>query len=232
MIAEWFVSLARAVFPARCAVCSAALQAGEHTICTACRWDMPLTDYWSVHENFMVERFAGRVPFAEASALMFFKRHNDYRRMIHRMKYGARRDVARVLGEIYGGYLRESELYRDVELIVPVPLHFTKFIKRGYNQSEEFARGIASQMGAQVERRALVRIRRTRTQARLKDSEARAENVAGAFAIKRAELLEGRVVLLVDDVVTTGATLEAAARAIVEKCPSARLNLGAVAIVR
>ncbi|MEG1413668.1 MAG: phosphoribosyltransferase family protein [Mucinivorans sp.] len=232
MIRSWLKSLVEVIFPAQCAVCGEALVAGEKTICTSCRWDMPLTDYWSAHENFMVERLAARVPFVEASALMFFRRHSHYRTLIHRMKYGGRRDVARMLGEIYGTYLHRSELYRGVQLIVPVPLHYTKFIKRGYNQSEEFARGIASSLGVEVCTRALVRTRRTHTQAQLHDSLSRAENVEGAFRVVRPELLVGRGVLLVDDVVTTGATLQAAASAIVMMESPVRLYLGAIAIVR
>ncbi|MEG0162941.1 MAG: phosphoribosyltransferase family protein [Mucinivorans sp.] len=232
MITGWFRSLFDTIFPARCAVCSSALARGEQTICTSCRWDMPLTDYWSVHENFMVERLAARVPFVEASALMFFRRHSHYRTLIHRMKYGGRRDVARMLGEIYGTYLHRSELYRGVQLIVPVPLHYTKFIKRGYNQSEEFARGVAHAMGAQLQTKALVRTRRTRTQARLKDSQARALNVENAFRVTRVDLLAGRGILVVDDVVTTGATIEAAAGAIARAVGDATLYLGAIAIVK
>lgn len=232
MVVEWLKNLFDAIFPERCAVCGGALEQGEETICTSCRWDMPLTDYWSAHENFVVERLAGRVPFEQASALMFFRRDSDYRRLIHRMKYGARRDVAVVLGEIYGRYLAQSELYRDVEIIVPVPLHFTKLIKRGYNQSEFFARGIARSMGVAVEAKAVRRVRRTQTQARLKGSAERVRNVQGAFVVIRADRLSGRVVLVVDDVLTTGATIEATALAIIEACPDVRLSLGAIAIVR
>lgn len=232
MIVEWLKNLFDAIFPERCAVCGGALERGEQTICTSCRWDMPLTDYWSVHENFVVERLAGRVPFAEASALMFFRRDSHYRRLIHRMKYSARRDVATMLGEIYGRYLAQSELYRNIEIIVPVPLHYTKFIKRGYNQSEFFARGIAQAMGVKVEARAVRRIRKTRTQARLRGSAERVRNVQGAFVVTHPERLVGRGVLVVDDVLTTGATIEATALAIIRACPDTRLSLGAIAIVK
>ncbi|MEG1372005.1 MAG: phosphoribosyltransferase family protein, partial [Mucinivorans sp.] len=115
---------------------------------------------------------------------------------------------------------------------VPVPLHYSKFIKRGYNQSEEFARGVAHAMGAQLQTKALVRTRRTRTQARLKDSQARALNVENAFRVTRVDLLAGRGILVVDDVVTTGATIEAAAGAIARAVGDATLYLGAIAVVK
>lgn len=231
MIIDTVKALADITFVPLCVCCGGVLTDGESTLCTICRYDMPLTYYPSMRQNFVVDLLAGRVNFVNASALMFFRRGSDYRSLIHRMKYGGRSDVARVLGELYGRQLRESGFYDGVELIVPVPLHWSRMIRRGYNQSNEFAQGIAVALGVAVESRALRRTRRTHIQARMSGVEQRAANVCGAFEVRRPELIDGREVLLVDDVITTGATLEACAEAINGSLPEVKLNLGAIAVV-
>ncbi len=228
----WLLSLSSLIFPRRCACCSTSLLDGEVTICTTCRYDMPLTGYYNRKENAVVEKFAGRVMFDNASALMFFDKHSHYRDLIHRMKYSGRGDIARTLGEIYGSLLASSELYRDIDTVIPVPLHFTKTIKRGYNQSAEFACGVAKSLGVEVERGVLVRSRRTNTQARQRTVESRFSNVQGAFRLRNVERLRGKRVLLVDDIITSGSTLEACADIINRRLPELRLSLGAIAFVR
>lgn len=232
MITQIVRALGEVLFPPLCACCGSVMVDGEQTICTICRYDMPLTYYFNRKENFVVDLMAGRACFDNASALMFFHRHTDYQRLIHRMKYGGRDDIARALGEIYGRFLSQSGLYADLELVVAVPLHWTKMFKRGYNQSLEFAIGVGRSMGIPVENRAVRRVKRTRTQANIGDPQSRVRNVQGAFAVVGARFLEGRNILLLDDVITTGATLESCADAINRSVPTARLNLGAIAIVR
>lgn len=231
MIRAWWRVWVDALFPPLCVVCGDRLEQGEEVFCTHCRWDLPLTDYWNRLDNTFARRMAGRVPFEQASALLFFSHQGGYRQMIHRMKYGGRRDVARCLGLLYGGYLKQSLLYRSVDGVVGVPLHALKRIKRGYNQSQEFGRGVAEGLGVEYVSGVLVRIRSTRTQARMEDVEAREKNVRGAFSIKHADRAAGRHLLLVDDVFTTGATLEAAALALVNGVAGIRLSLGAIAMV-
>lgn len=231
MVVELITSLREVVFPSLCACCGDKLSEGEVTICTRCRYDMPLTYYADRKQNYVVDLLAGRVDFDNASALMFFRRGSDFRALIHRMKYGGRGDVARALGVIYGRYLRESKLYDQIDLIVPVPLHWTRMIRRGYNQSREFAEGIAEAMGAGVEHRAMRRVRRTHVQARMDSVEQRARNVRDAFVVCRPELIDSYRLLVVDDVITTGATLEAAVEAINKRLPETRVSIGAMAVV-
>lgn len=231
LIVEMVESLSAIVFPKVCACCSQPLLDNEDSICTVCRYDMPITYYFNVKENYVVELFAGRALFETASALMYFKRGSYFQEMIHRMKYSGRDDIARLMGEIYGAYLAKSPYYTEVDIVVPVPLHYTKKIKRGYNQSAEFAKAIAAKMGIDYSPNALRRGRKTKTQARLKSKEHRADNVEGAFSVRKIEELEYRNVLLVDDVITTGATLEACAVAINREVIGARVYLGAIAVV-
>ncbi|MFR9546503.1 MAG: ComF family protein [Rikenellaceae bacterium] len=233
LIAEFFRGVIDMIFPRICACCNEPLEELEHTICTKCRLDMPMTNFALRRDNAMVELMAARVDFDRASALMFFRQQSHYQDLLHRMKYSGRDDIARVLGEIYGLILFESGNYSDVDIVVPVPLHWSKIAKRGYNQSEEFAKGIAKSMGIRCMGRAIRRTRATRTQARLKGKEHRVENVNNAFSIRNRykRELDGKVLLLVDDIVTTGATLESTAYAINQELPNSKLHLGAIAIV-
>lgn len=219
------------VYPKLCVVCGGELVSGESQICTFCRWDMPMTDYWLHSENYVTELFAGRLPYVNACAMLFFRGGSDkYRRMIHQMKYRSRRDVAYLMGEIFGLLLRESELYRDVDVLVPIPLHWSKRIIRGYNQSEELCRGMAASMGIEYALSAVRRIRITRQQARRHKSE-RWKNVANAFCLVDSKRLEGRHVLLVDDVLTTGSTIESCAEAIL-LAPNVRLSIATIAVAK
>lgn len=225
--------LADQLFPAICPVCGEALGRGERTVCLRCRWDMPLTDYWMVESNpafVMLER--GIPELYHASALLFFRYESGYRAMIHALKYSGRRDIALAMGEMFGRELRESRLYDPVDVLVPVPLHWTKRMQRGYNQAEEICAGLARSMGIPSDFHALKRIRRTQTQALHRDADARRRNVEGAFRLCRPERLRGKHILLVDDVLTTGATLTACAAAIRGALPDARISVAALATVR
>ncbi|MEG1607819.1 MAG: ComF family protein [Mucinivorans sp.] len=232
MIRQWLSDLGELLFPPLCAVCGRALVSGEKVICTTCRWDMPLTDYWSIKDNYLSELLAGRVDFTHASALMFFKHQSSYRELIHRMKYGGRRDVAYTLGLIYGQYLSESQFYSHVDMLIPIPLHWTRRIKRGYNQSELICRGMAHSMGVECCTGAVRRVRRTKTQAQRRGQVERWRNVEGAFAVVHPEKLQGRCVMLVDDVITTGSTTEACAHALSAQSQLKGLWVGALAVVR
>lgn len=231
MLRRWIHSLCDLIYPQLCVVCGHSLLNGESVICTRCRWDMPLTEYWGCRENYVTELFAGRLPFEMGSAMIFYKSGSDrYRRMIHRMKYSSRRDIAYMMGEIYGLFLSQSELYRDIDLLVPVPLHWSKRMIRGYNQSEELCRGMASSMGVECNFRAVRRVRITKQQARRKSNQ-RWKNVSGAFRVTEADGLRGRHILLVDDVLTTGSTIEACAQAILSTV-EVRLSISALAVAR
>ena len=140
--------VASLLFPPRCAVCGEPLARGERTVCTLCRATAPLTGYWREADNPVVRRCWGMVPVCQASGFLFFVRASGWRRLIHGFKYRGAWRTAREMGAWYGRYLRESGLYDDVEVVVPLPLHPFKRCRRGYNQSEYIAEGIAAQLGA------------------------------------------------------------------------------------
>lgn len=225
--------LGNQLFPAICPVCGNALAPGERTICLHCRWDMPLTGYWMAEDNPACMMLRSHIAdLHHASALLYFRHESGYRAMIHSLKYSGRRDIAVALGEMFGRELRESALYDDIDLLVPVPLHWTKRIHRGYNQAEEICIGLSRSMGIPCDFRSLKRIRRTQTQALHRDSEARRKNVEGAFRLRRPDRFCGRHILLVDDVLTTGATITACAEAIRNATPDARISVATLATVK
>ena len=154
---------------------------------------------------------------------------SGWRRLIHSFKYRGAWRTAREMGGWYGRCLRESGLYDGIDVVVPLPLHPFKRCRRGYNQSEYLAEGIAAELGVPVDRQSVRRRRNTASQA-LKSRRERAANVEGAFAVRRPERLAGRHILLVDDVMTTGSTLLACASEILRAVPGCRISLAALAV--
>ncbi len=221
------------LYPSICPVCGRALAPGERTICVACRWDMPLTDFWMIAENPVWRLLRERIPtLRQASALFYFRHESGFRAMIHAFKYSGRRDIAVAMGELFGRELRDSPFYDEVEVLVPVPLHWTKRIGRGFNQAEELCIGMARSMGVACDFRSLCRKRKTQTQALHRDAEARRRNVEGAFGVRHPERLAGCHILLVDDVLTTGSTIAACAEAILRAVPDVRISVATLATAR
>lgn len=221
--------IASLLFPARCAVCGEPLSHGEQTVCTLCRATAPLTGYWREADNPVVRKCWGMIPVEQASGFLFFVHASGWRRLIHNFKYRGAWHTARAMGEWYGRHLAESGLYDGVEVVVPLPLHPVKRCRRGYNQSEYLAEGIAAQLGVGIDRHSVRRTRNTASQA-LKPRRERAGNVEGAFSVRRPERLAGRHILLVDDVMTTGSTLLSCAAEILRAAPDCRISIAAFAV--
>ena len=192
---------------------------------------MPFSYNWMRAENSLTELLAGRVRLHTASSLIFFIARSPWQRMIHKMKYNSQKRIAYALGEIYGYQLLSSRLYDGIDTIIPVPLHPFRQLSRGYNQSEHFAKGIASQLGAKVMTGVLRRSRHTKRQALKPAGEDRWQNVREAFRVRGAGRLEGLRIMLVDDVITSGSTIEACAQALHRASPELRIWVGSIAFV-
>ena len=209
---EDFISL---LFPSLCVSCGKSLYRNEGMICTQCLYKMPKTNYHFLKDNPVSRLFWGRINIESATACYFFDKGSRFRGLIHKMKYRGQKEIGYELGKIYGSELKESKLFNSTELIVPVPLHPKKERKRGYNQSEWVAKGIAESMGIMMNTGSVYRAVNTESQTR-KGRYERWTNVENIFKISNPEDLENKHILIVDDVITTGSTLEACAYAILQ----------------
>lgn len=197
-------------YPNNCVVCHNGLVKGEEVLCTGCLYHLPRTRFWNDHDNPVARTFWGRVNIENACAYFHFVKGSKYQKLLHLLKYNGRQDVGKMLGKELGRELARSSLYKGIDEIIPVPLHAKKQKIRGYNQSEVIARGISETMQIPVSTQVLARHQFTETQTK-KNREDRIKNVSSAFMVHDAERINGKHVLLIDDVVTTGATLEVCA---------------------
>jgi len=183
---------------------------GEGMFCITCLYDIPLTRFWNDKENPVAQTFWGRVSIEDACAYFFFVKGSKYRPILHKLKYKGQRDIGVELGVQLGQVLKNSVYYKNIHYVVPVPLHPKKLRIRGYNQAEAIAEGIAKVIGADLSTNHLIKTEYTETQTRKSRAE-RVLNVSESFSINNPKELEGKHLLLVDDVITTGATLETCA---------------------
>jgi ComF family protein len=202
-------------FPNVCQSCGKVLYHSENCICTSCRYFLPQTQFHLDKENAVAKLFWGRVDINSAAAYYNFNKGGSVQRLIHQLKYKGKREIGVTIGKFYGTDLKQSNLFKDVNVVMPVPLHKSKERKRGYNQSEMFAAGIAQAMNIELSTNNLVRIAATETQTK-KSRYDRWKNVETVFAITDNLKLENKHILLVDDVITTGATIEACAQKLLE----------------
>ena len=209
----WIKDFVNLFYPVVCASCGEKLIYQENIICTRCLADIPRTNYHNQKDNPVSQLFWGRVKIENATALFRFHKGSRFQDLLHLLKYKGRKDVGIELGRQLGFELKKSELYKDINIVIPVPLHPKREKERGYNQAECIASGISESMDIRMETGNLVRNIATETQTK-KSRIDRWQNVDSIFKVKNQDSLQKSYILLVDDVVTTGATLEACAQAI------------------
>lgn len=216
------------VYPQTCCSCGVALNRSEQVICLTCIYTLPKSNWHLQSENPLVKLFWGRLPVYSAAAFYLFRKGGNIQRMLHQLKYKNRPEIGERIGALYATELQESESFASVSKIIPVPLHPLKLKKRGYNQAESFADGLAQKLSAEVVSNNLIRIENTDTQTK-KSRYARWENVSTVFSLINPNQLENEHVLLVDDVITTGSTIESCARLLFENGIS-KVSIAAIAM--
>lgn len=207
-VGEYFTDMIGLIYPRICMACEAPLLKHEENLCTFCIFSLPKTNFHTLNDNPVSRLFWAKAEIEAASSYYNFEKGSNVQHLIHRFKYKGFKEIGVEVGKHYGTELKNFVPYNTVDVIVPVPLHRSKQRKRGYNQSEFFATGLSHAMKVPVDFTSLYRAKATDTQTK-KSRFARFENVEAIFQLKENHALSGKHILLVDDVVTTGSTLEA-----------------------
>lgn len=200
------------LFPVLCFGCGQSLENKRSILCIHCRMNLPETgQHREPYDKDLLNKFTGKVPIRFIASYLYFKKGGVVQKLIHHIKYKGQKEAAKELANWYGNQLvMECEHIGNIDLIIAVPLHASRFKQRGYNQSEWIAMGIAEAIHVPVFNNVLFRNRFEESQTH-KNRLERWENVMSVFSIQNPELVRGKNVLLVDDVLTTGATLESCA---------------------
>jgi ComF family protein len=205
---QWRADLVALLFPNLCNGCGTPLFNSEHLICSKCIYDLPFTDYHTYAENRVAKQLWARVPLNAAMALLYFRKAGKVQNLIHHLKYKNQTEIGVILGKKLGERIKTSPLYAGIDLIIPVPLHPKKFKIRGYNQSKFIAEGISEALSIPFDEQSLLRVKSTESQTK-KSRYSRYENMREVFKAFDNNTIANKHILLVDDVLTTGATLEA-----------------------
>lgn len=213
------------ILPNCCLHCDVALNDRGVFLCNKCLKSLPYTNYHLYpFDNELVSLLNKSVNIHSAVAMCYFSDDNMMHNIIHSLKYKDMSKLGCFLGETYGDILVDFDFVRRYDVIVPIPLHKFRFNQRGYNQSEMIARGLASSLGIDVDTDSVMRIVNTSTQTN-KNAEERMRDMQGAFKVVKPSNLNGKHLLLVDDVVTTGSTMISCAREILKSCRRVKVSV-------
>jgi ComF family protein len=225
-----FESIINLFFPKVCSGCSSFLLTNENVICTVCRHDIPLTNHHLNPENDAFKKFYGRIPVLHTSALFYFHKKGIVQELIHNLKYKGHEEIGAILGEWYAEDLKTITLLQTVDEIIPVPLHRRKLKERGYNQVTAFGKALSSSLNLDYNDSILIRNVYSKTQSK-KNLLGRTEGIETIFDVSFTEKNHNKHFLLIDDVITTGSTLEACSRALM-KIPGAKISIVCMAMAQ
>jgi len=210
---DWLEALVRLFIPRHCVVCGLALRESEEVMCLQCNMELPRTNYHLQPDNPVERDFWGKFPLGRATSYFFYGKGSDYAHILHQLKYGGRKDVGEAMGRMMAAELTGAGFFDGIDVLLPVPLHPSKERRRGYNQSACIARGVSVVTGIPIDTVSVARIKNTESQTTMSASQ-RWHNVQGIFVLRDASALRNKHVLIIDDVLTTGATTTACADAL------------------
>ena len=194
-------------FPDVCLNCKLQLSKNESLICTQCRHDFPETNFTNTPENIIEKKFYGRVPLQAATSLFYYHKNGKVQQIIHQLKYKQQQEIGTLFGNWLGEEMEQSDRFNTIDFVVPVPLHPKKIKTRGYNQLTKFGESISKKLNSQYIENKLVKIGSTNTQTHKSRLE-RWKSTQHLFDLSDISFFENKHVLLIDDVITTGATIE------------------------
>lgn len=223
-----FKNIINLFFPPVCAGCHSFLISNENVICTLCRHTIPLTNHHLNPENEAFKKFYGRIPVEYTSALLYFHKSGIVQELIHNLKYKGQEEIGTVLGEWYAEDLKNSTILQSVDEIIPVPLHKRKLRERGYNQVTNFGLSLSNGLKIAYNPNLLVRNIYSKTQSK-KSLLNRSDGIDTIFDVAFTEKDHNKHFLLIDDVMTTGSTLEACSHALL-KIPGAKISIVCMAM--
>lgn len=220
-------------YPRLCLACELPLPYREKHLCFDCQLNLPKTDFHKFKNNDFTNRLAGRIPLDAGAAMFFFTKESRVQTLIHEIKYGGKQEVAIELGRMYGKNLLQSPFFSSCDCILPVPMHPKKQHLRGYNQAEKISIGLAETLRIPLEINLLEKNKQTESQTKKSKME-RLTNTEAVFSVneKRKQSISSRHFLLVDDVLTTGATLEHCAEVLLKALPDAKISAVTLAFAR
>ncbi|HMB99793.1 MAG TPA: phosphoribosyltransferase family protein [Flavobacteriaceae bacterium] len=215
-------------FPKVCYSCSNLLTDYEKYVCTNCRHDLPVTNFHFNNDDYVLKIFYGRAKIEQATALLRFKKKGIVQQLLHNLKYRGYEDIGLFLGDWLGEELKTIEDYKTIDTVIPVPLHKQKLKKRGYNQVAKFGKHIAQALNCQYLDNVLIKVTHTESQV-FKGRFARWNNSDEIFTIQNKHLIEGKHILLVDDIITTGATIESCVN-VLNQAQNLKISVASMAI--
>ena len=221
-------SIVNLFFPKVCNACNNLLNDNEDTICLDCRHDLPVTNFHFDNNDSVKKVLYGRVEVENATALFRFEKKGNVQRLIHNLKYKGHEHIGFVLGNWLGGELKTLDPYNDVDVVIPVPLHKNKLKTRGFNQVAKFGKQIAEALHADYFEDVLLKVTNTKSQVNKKRL-ARWNNNEELFTLENKMKIENKHILIVDDIITTGATLEACI-SVLNQAENVKISIATMAI--
>jgi len=222
------LSILNVLFPETCNCCSQCLGDNEKYICTNCRHSLPVTNFHKTNDNTVKKIFYGRAKIEQATALFRFEKKGIVQQLIHRLKYKGQENIGLFLGEWLGEELKAIEHYKTIDIVIPIPLHKNKKRTRGYNQVSKFGMKITEALDIEYIDDVLIKVTNTTSQV-TKKRFARWNNNKEIFSSNNLDRIANKHILLVDDIITTGATLEACILEL-NKADNVKISIATMAI--